>query len=424
MLFYLDNWLSVAPYTTTEGNIYGRLRAGGFTEPAPAGQAVSRPVIWNLNAFPPARRPGRPNARPQNRRGLNENYARELMELHTLGVDGGYTQQDVREVARCFTGWTIDHPLQGGGFLFNPRLHDFGQKTVLRHKIKPGRGMQDGLEVLHVLARQPATAHFISLKLCRRFVADDPPAPLVDRASRTFLKTKGDLRAVFLTILTSPEFNSTAAFRAKVKSPFELVASAVRALNGETDAGPPLLAAMVRMGQPLFYYQAPTGFADRGSAWINSGTLLQRINFATLLAGNRIRGTRVDFETIASGNAPEQVVKKLADCLVGGEISAETRQAVLDVAPESRSLWQVDSEAGADRPAAQSPAATIPESASQLREPDAPATTGETPEIHGRWDSPPTSGGRPAEHSAVGPFAADAPKVVAVLVASPDFQRR
>jgi uncharacterized protein (DUF1800 family) len=182
--------------------------------------------------------------------------------------------------------------------------------------------------VLHLLARHSSTAHFISLKLCRRFVADEPPASVVNRAAKTFLKTKGDMRAVLLGIVTSPEFNSTAALRAKVKSPFELVASSLRALDGQTDAGPPLLAAMVRMGEPLFYYQAPTGFPDRGSAWINSGTLLQRINFATLLAANRIRGTQVDFEAVAPDSGPNEVVKELSDRLVGGELSPETRLAV------------------------------------------------------------------------------------------------
>jgi uncharacterized protein (DUF1800 family) len=328
MLFYLDNWLSVAPYTTTEGSVY------------------------------------RPLAKLQNRRGLNENYARELMELHTLGVEGGYTQHDVREVARCFTGWTINRPLQGGSFFFNPRFHDFGEKVVLQHKIKPGGGEADGHEVLHLLAHHPSTAHFISLKLCRRFVADDPPASVVIRAGKAFLKSKGDIRAVLLSIVTSPEFNSSAAFRAKVKSPFELVASSLRALDGRTDAGPPLLAAMVRMGQPLFYYQAPTGFPDRGSAWINSGTLLQRINFATLLAANRIRGTQVDFEAVAPDSAPNEVAKELSDRLVGGELSTETRQTIVKTVEGS-----------------------------------------EAPGVGGPW-------------------AGAALKVAAVLVASPDFQRR
>jgi len=364
MLFYLDNWLSVAPYTTTEGCVY-RTLSGIPSGPDESGrQAVARPVVWNRFREGPGQPRPRPFAKLQNRRGLNENYARELMELHTLGVDGGYTQQDVREVARCFTGWTINRPLQGGRFSFNPRLHDFGEKVVLRQKIKPGGGEKDGLEVLHLLARHSSTAHFISLKLCRRFVADDPPASVVNRAAKTFLKTKGDMRAVLLGIVTSPEFNSTAAFRAKVKSPFELVASSLRALDGQTDAGPPLLAAMVRMGEPLFYYQAPTGFPDRGSAWINSGTLLQRINFATLLAANRIRGTRVDLEALAPDSDPGEVVTRLSDRLVGGELSPETHQAI-------------------------------------------------TKTLNG--SETPASGG---------PMAAQALKVAAVLVGSPDFQRR
>jgi len=386
MLFYLDNWMSVAPYTTTEGNVYRSMNAPG----APGGQGGMRPVVWNPDRFPQGfgQRPAPPNLRARNRRGLNENYARELMELHTLGVDGGYTQQDVREVARCFTGWTIDRPQQGGGFIFNPRLHDFGQKIVLRHKIKPGHGMDDGLEVLHLLARHPATAHFISLQLCRRFVADDPPPSVVNHASKAFLKSKGDIRAVLWTILNSPEFNSTAAYRAKVKSPLELVASALRALNGETDAGPPLLAAMVRMGQPLFYYQAPTGFPDRGSAWINSGTLLQRINFATLLAANRIRGTRVDFEAVASENSAEEVVKRLADCLVGGEPSKETEEAALKVVG-------------------------LP----------SPWPTGQR-ELSRAGNTSATAAATPAVQLAGEPLAGAAPKIAAVLVASPDFQRR
>jgi uncharacterized protein (DUF1800 family) len=234
----------------------------------------------------------------------------------------------------------------------------------LRQKIKPGGGEKDGLEVLHLLARHPSTAHFISLKLCRRFVADDPPVSVVNRAAKAFRKSKGDLRAVLLSIVTSPEFNSTAAFRAKVKSPFELVASSLRALDGQTDAGPPLLAAMVRMGQPLFYYQAPTGFPDRGSAWINSGTLLQRINFATLLAANRIRGTHVDPESLATDSNSGEVVRRLSDRLVGGELSPETRQAITKTLGSS----------------------------------EAPALGG--------------------------PGVAPALKVAAVLVASPDFQRR
>ena len=282
MLFYLDNWLSVAPNAAA--------RAKG--------------------------------QRPQtDRRGLNENYARELMELHTLGVDGGYAQQDVREVARCFTGWTIDGPRQGGGFIFRPRLHDGDEKTVLGRKIQGPGGVEDGKEVLQLLAAHPSTAHFVSLKLCRHIVADDPPASIVDHTARTFTKSHGDIRAVLRTILTSREFNSQAAFRTKVKSPFELVASSLRTLDAETDGGEPLMGQIVRMGQPLFQYQAPTGYPDRAGNWINSGTLLARMNFSMALAANRIRGTQLDLQALTPSDDPQAVWDHLVQRTLGGAVS-------------------------------------------------------------------------------------------------------
>jgi uncharacterized protein (DUF1800 family) len=267
------------------------------------------------------------------RRGLNENYAREVMELHTMGVDGGYTQKDVIEVARCLSGWSIDRPQKGGGFIFRPRMHDWSAKEVLGHKIPAGRGVEDGMEVLHLLAHHPATAHFISLKLCRRFVADDPPPALVDRATQKFLKSDGDIRAVLKTILTSKEFYSQAAYRAKVKSPLELVASSVRALGAQTDASVPLLHMIATMGQPMFQYQAPAGFPDRAGTWINSGSLLMRINFATALVANRIPGTQIDFKQLdlgAPGARPEEVVEDLSKRLVGDPLRPETRKAILE----------------------------------------------------------------------------------------------
>ena len=287
MLFYLDNWLSVAP-----------------KENADLGPA-------------------------QARRGLNENYAREVMELHTLGVDGGYTQQDVRDVARCFTGWTIDRPRQGGGFIFRPRFHDYGEKVVLGRKIQGHGGMEDGIAVLQMLAEHPSTAHFISLKLCRHFVADDPPASVVDRTAKTFTESQGDIRSVLKTILTSPEFNSQAAFRAKVKSPFELLTSAMRSLDAETDGGAPLLGMIMRMGQPLFLYQAPTGFPDRANNWINSGTLLARMNFSMALAANRIRGTQLDLQSLTPSSDSQAVWDHLVRRTLGGQVSQETQSAVM-----------------------------------------------------------------------------------------------
>jgi uncharacterized protein (DUF1800 family) len=287
MLFYLDNWLSVAPNAA--------VRPGGKGE----------------------------------RRGLNENYARELMELHTLGVDGGYTQQDVHEVARCFTGWTIDGPRQGGGFIFRPRLHDDGEKTVLGNRIASGGGVDDAKQVLHILAAHPSTAQFISVKLCRHFIADNPPQSIVDHTAKTFAKSHGDLRTVLKELLTSREFNSEGAFRAKVKSPFELVASSLRSLSAETNADAPLMGQIMRMGQPLFQYQAPTGFPDRANGWINSGTLLARMNFSMALAANRIPGTQLDLQALTPSEDAQAIWSHLAQRTRGGNVSDKTQSAVM-----------------------------------------------------------------------------------------------
>jgi uncharacterized protein (DUF1800 family) len=356
MLFYLDNWLSATPNPTDAGNPGQRVgkpalplaryqygvwrpfgRFGGM------GRMSREPFGQGPFGFPRAQRPGArtqgpgqgglpKNPQNQNRRGLNENYAREVMELHTLGVEGGYTQKDVIEVARCLSGWTIDRPQKGGGFVFRPQMHDFGVKVVLGQTISSGQGMEDGLQIMHMLAHSPSTANFIALKLCRRFVSDDPLPALIARASKTFLKTDGDIRQVLKTILTSAEFYSQAAYRSKVKSPLELVVSSVRGLGGQTDASVPLLQMIARMGQPMFQYQAPTGFPDRASTWINSGSLLTRINFATQFAANRIQGTKVDLNglthELAEGSQTE-LVQKRSTRLVGGELAPQTRDAIL-----------------------------------------------------------------------------------------------
>jgi len=252
MLFYLDNWLSVSP-------------DAGMRMPA--------------------------NAR---RRGLNENYGRELMELHTLGVDGGYGQQDVREVARCFTGWTIVRPRGDAEYQFEPRLHDAGAKTVLGTHIPAGGGVEDGIKVIDLLARHPVTAKFIAGKLVRRFVADEPPAALVNRVADTFRRTDGDIRAVLHAIIDAPEFYSGDVYQAKVKKPIEFVASALRASRAETTITPQLLRYLARMGEPLFLAQPPTGFPDAGSSWVSADMLLTRMNFAADLIANRLAGSRVD----------------------------------------------------------------------------------------------------------------------------------
>jgi uncharacterized protein (DUF1800 family) len=220
------------------------------------------------------------------RKGLNENYGRELMELHTLGVDGGYTQKDVTEVARAFTGWTIANPRQDRGFVFEPRIHDPGQKVVLGHTIKAGGGQSDGEQVLDILAKHPSTAHFIATKLVRHFVSDTPPAALVDRTAARFRETDGDLREVMRTILTSPEFLSPDARAAKVKTPFEFVASALRTTATDVDDATQYVRALQQLGMPLYMCQPPTGYADTADAWVNTGALVNRMNFALRLARN------------------------------------------------------------------------------------------------------------------------------------------
>jgi uncharacterized protein (DUF1800 family) len=257
MLFYLDNWLSVSPTISTA-------RLG-----------------------------------PNNiRRGLNENYARELMELHTLGVDGGYTQKDVQEVARCFTGWTINRPRGQGEFRFEPRLHDDGPKMVLGVKFPPGGGMEDGLKVIDLLTNHPSTARFISLKLARRFISDNPPPSIVNKAADAFRQSGGDIPSVLRVIIDSPEFFSRQAYQGKVKKPLEFVASALRLTGAETQINRQLLRYLARMGEPLFLAQPPTGFPDTASSWISADMLLTRINFASDLMSNQIPGTRVPADAV------------------------------------------------------------------------------------------------------------------------------
>jgi uncharacterized protein (DUF1800 family) len=233
-----------------------------------------------------------PVVRVSEERGLNENYGRELLELHTLGVDGGYTQKDVTEVARCFTGWTITGPRKGSVFEFNPRMHDEGAKIVLGHKIHSG-GMADGIEVLNLLAKSPVTAHYLSLQLAQRFVADDPPPALVDRMAKTYLKKDGDLREVMRTMLQSPEFWSQGAYQAKVKTPFELVVSALRSTSANVDTAFVLGNELRKLGEPLYRKMEPTGYSFANSEWISSASLLERVNFAATLAHNRVPGVKI-----------------------------------------------------------------------------------------------------------------------------------
>ncbi|MDB4881444.1 MAG: hypothetical protein JWL95_210 [Gemmatimonadetes bacterium] len=264
-------------------------------------------------------------------RGLNENYARELLELHTLGVDGGYTQRDVIEVARALTGWTMN-PRQSAEFAFRPEIHDADEKIVLGQRLPAGRGIEDGEQVLDILARSPATAHFIARKLAIRFVSDDPPPALVESAARTFLKTDGDIRETVRTIVTSSEFFSRAAYHAKVKSPFELVASALRAFGAQPDTTLRSAQVVAFLGQPIFGHQAPNGWPETGEAWMNAGAILNRINFGLALAGGRIPGASIaqwsNADKVRAAPRAQQVDAVVNDFL-GGQASPDTREILL-----------------------------------------------------------------------------------------------
>ena len=312
MLFYLDNSRSMADSNSRRLEPVDRRRGRGSP-----------------------RRP-QPERQPQLQRlrqgGLNENYGRELLELHTLGVDGGYTQQDVIGVARALTGWTIRPAAQGGGFIFRPLLHDAGEKLVLGHRLRADRGIEDGEQVLDMLAKHPATARHIARKLATRFVSDSPPPALVDEAATVFLRTDGDIREVVRTIITSNEFYSRGAYRSKVKSPFEVVVSALRAMNAQPDETPRTARTIARLGQPIYGHQAPNGYPETGDAWMNAGAILNRINFGIAAAANRLPGADVraipGLESLRT--APrEQQADAIAALLLGGSVSAETRAILI-----------------------------------------------------------------------------------------------
>jgi uncharacterized protein (DUF1800 family) len=346
MLFYLDNWQSsvLREYPATKDK--------------------------------PARKTG----------GVNENYARELMELHTLGVGGGYTQKDVEEVARCFTGWTIRKPNEEGIFFFNPAQHDNGEKVVLGQKIAAGGGIADGERVLDILAKSPATAKFVATKMARRFIGDNPPATLVNRAAAVFLKTDGSITETLRAIVTSPEFFSSNAYQTKVKSPFEFVASALRVTNAETDANSPVLGWIARMGQPVYGRVTPDGYPDVRDGWLSNNDLLARLNFAIALTSNGIKGTKVDVKKLLPETADDtNIAKQVArDFLIAGQ-SKET----------VASLEKAAALMGNTTSASATPTA-IPNTASQWTATPTKATTGP-------------------------PLAA---QLIALTLGSPDFQRR
>jgi uncharacterized protein (DUF1800 family) len=331
MLFYLDNWQSVGPHSD---EALGIKTQSAQNHPRAHGPWANGPFGTHPVRYPqprPEKPQSQPNAQAQQKRrsGLNENYARELMELHTLGVNGGYTQQDVTEVARVFTGWTLQDPRDGGGFVFKPRLHEPGTKTVLGHKIKDN-GEKEGYEVLNLLAHSPATARFISTKLATRFVSDDPPPSLIDAMSKTFLKSDGDMREVLRTMFRSPEFWAPAAYNAKVKTPLEFVASSLRATQADVSDPQPLIGVLNQMGMPLYGMQPPTGYSTKADTWVNSAALLARMNFALGLMNDQVYGTSVHLATLAVADDPYQAQVKLEQLLLNGEVSPQTHRTIED----------------------------------------------------------------------------------------------
>jgi len=320
MLMYLDNWESIGPNSVAAGNIAAVQKA------RPNGKVVQK--------LP---------------KGINENYGRELMELHTLGVGGGYTQQDVIEVAKCFTGWTIVRPYGGvglraklapegtpGEFVFDPKRHEPGSKMVLGHVIPEG-GMDEGLAVLHILASSPATAHFISQQLAVRFVSDAPSPVLVNRMAAAYMKSGGDIGVVLTTMFKSKEFWSPQVYRAKVKTPLEFLVSAVRASDAAVTNPLPLVQAMDRLGMPVWGMQTPNGYGWTAEDWVSSNGLLSRMNFALVLSGNKVNGTRTDWAAVLGAGtegaggveASAATEKELEGKVLGQAASERTRAAVM-----------------------------------------------------------------------------------------------
>jgi uncharacterized protein (DUF1800 family) len=310
MLFYLDNYLSADPQAAK------RLR--GHPEKLHGRQYASLPPVGN--------------------RGLNENYGRELMELHTLGVDGGYTQQDVIEVARCFTGWTIRNARTKPEFAFDNRVHDPQPKSVLGKKIHSG-GIRDGEQVLDLLTSDPHTAHHIALELAQHFVSDNPPGALVGRMATAFRKSRGDLRQVLSAMVYSPEFWSRSSYRAKIKTPFELVVSATRVVGADVDTALPMVNWITRIGEPLYQCLPPTGYSDKASAWVNAGALLNRLNFALALAGNRVAGSEVQIMPLLGADAetdPYRALERAVNLFLAGQISAATLSTLREQSADPR----------------------------------------------------------------------------------------
>ncbi|HUR98552.1 MAG TPA: DUF1800 domain-containing protein [Pyrinomonadaceae bacterium] len=357
MLFFLDNFESVAPNSQPAGNGLQQLLTNGKLDPRARERIKRRQGLTDAELD--ARIKQVQNAGQRQRdRGINENYARELMELHTLGVDGGYSQKDIQEVARAFTGWTIADPrgyrrsaadmikgnedrrlarlqkvagvpdgVESGEFYFNERRHDNGTKVVLGQKIEEG-GMKDGLKVIDILVKSPATAKFIARKLAVKFVSDSPSDGLVKRVAEAFTKSSGDIKTTLRALFSDKEFFAPENYRAKIKTPFELAISSIRALGAETNGGPAMLAMLNKLGEVPYGYQAPTGYPDTAEDWVNTGALLERLNFAIAVASNRIPGTRVDLKSYGSKDR-SKILNTALEQILDGDISASTKATLL-----------------------------------------------------------------------------------------------
>jgi len=329
MLFYLDNWQSVGPNSDLAK--YGPQRRQGFKGMQRGNGGFGRPRFPNGNQGGNQNKSNNQQQAQKNRpSGLNENYAREIMELHTLGVDGGYTQKDVTELAKVLTGWSIQQPQRGGDFTYNERAHEPGKKHILGHEIKE-KGESEGMEMLDILAHHPSTAKFISKKLAMRFVSDNPPQSLIDRMADTFLSKDGDIREVLRTMFRSPEFWATAAYRAKIKTPLEFVASAVRASSADVQNALPLVQTLNRMGMPLYGMQPPTGYSMKGETWVNSSALVNRMNFALQLGAGRLAGMTPHPQAILQGATAQGTDSALAvmeQKILGGDLSGQTHAVI------------------------------------------------------------------------------------------------
>ncbi|MEK7857259.1 MAG: DUF1800 domain-containing protein, partial [Acidobacteriota bacterium] len=378
MLFFLDNFESVGPTAQpanqANGPLQRAIREGKLT-PQMRERMKERQGLTDAQIDQRIKQAQTAQQRP--RRGLNENYARELMELHTMGVDSGYTQKDIVEVARAFTGWTIADPrgyrraaaaeingteeqrlarlqrqagipddIESGQFYFNDRWHDKDAKTILGQKVSEG-GVKDGLKVIDILVKHPATAKFIARKLAVKFVNDNPSEALVGRVAAAFTKSNGDIKTTLRAIFSDKEFFAPETYRAKIKTPFELAVSAIRTIGADTNSSPAILAMLNKLGEVPYGYQAPTGYPDTAEDWVNTGALLERLNFAVALAGNQIPGTRVDLKRFDAADKTAIMNKTIA-AVLDNDVSPATKATLLKQVdqplPEVKAPAAVDDE--------------------------------------------------------------------------------